>query len=239
MNDLLNTTCNITSRATLRLFSDWSVHGEENVPPMGPIIVVANHVSNFDPPLMSASFPRRIWFLAKKELFKGPGKWFFTTYGAHPVNRSATDPKAYRWALEKLARDQCVMIFPEGTRSRTGALKKAQPGVVRLAMKSQATIVPVGISGTDGMNSPLHVFRPTGRLRINIGRAFTLPDIEGRPSAAILQSMTDMIMSRVAMMLPPAYQGVYRIGGEAAKQGITPAHTTPLASTLTDDGPQN
>ena len=106
-------------------------------------------------------------------------------------------------------------------------------------MKSQATIVPVGISGTDGMNSPLHVFRPTGRLRINIGRAFTLPDIEGRPSAAVLQSMTDMIMSRVAMMLPPAYQGVYRIGGEAAKQGITPAHTTPLASTLTDDGPQN
>ena len=133
MTDLLNTTCNITSRATLRLFSDWSVAGQENVPPMGPIIVVANHVSNFDPPLMSASFPRRIWFLAKKELFKGPGKWFFTTYGAHPVNRSATDPKAYRWALEKLARDQCVVIFPEGTRSRTGAMKKAQPGVVRLA----------------------------------------------------------------------------------------------------------
>ena len=89
-------------------------------------------------------------------------------------------------------------------------MKKAQPGVVRLAMKSQAAIVPVGISGTDGMNSPLHVFRPTGRLRINIGRAFTLPDIEGRPSAAVLQSLTDMIMSRVAMMLPPAYQGVYR-----------------------------
>ena len=114
MTDLLNTTCSIAQRATLRLFSDWSVHGEENVPPMGPLIVVANHVSNFDPPLVSASFPRRIWFLAKKELFKGPGKWFFTAYGAHPVNRSATDPTAYRWALEKLATDQCVMIFPGG-----------------------------------------------------------------------------------------------------------------------------
>ena len=212
MTDLLNTTCNITSRATLRLFSDWSVHGEENVPPMGPLIVVANHVSNFDPPLMSASFPRRIWFLAKKELFKGPGKWFFTTYGAHPVNRSATDPAAYRWALEKLANDQCLMIFPEGTRSRTGAMKKAQPGVVRLAMKSQAAIVPVGITGTDGMNNPFHVFRPTGQLRINIGRAFTLPMIEGRPSAAVLQSMTDMIMERVAMLLPTANRGVYGTG---------------------------
>ena len=222
MTDLLNTTCNIASRGTLRLFSDWSVAGKENVPPMGPLIVVANHVSNFDPPLMSASFPRRIWFLAKKELFKGPGKWFFTTYGAHPVNRSATDPKAYRWALNKLASDQCLMIFPEGTRSRTGAMKKAQPGVVRLAMKSQAAIVPVGITGTDGMNNPLQVFHPTGRLRINIGRAFTLPDIEGRPSAAVLQSMTDMIMERVAMLLPPEYRGVYGTGakGEQPRTGL-------------------
>ena len=235
MTDLLNTTCNITSRATLRLFSDWSVHGEENVPPMGPLIVVANHVSNFDPPLMSASFPRRIWFLAKKELFKGPGKWFFTTYGAHPVNRSATDPKAYRWALDKLTHDQCVMIFPEGTRSRTGAMKKAQPGVVRLAMKSQAAIVPVGITGTDGMNSPLHVFRPTGRLRINIGRAFTLPTIEGRPSAAVLQSMTDMIMERVAMLLPTANRGVYGTGAGGDEPQTGSEGSVQVAS----NGPRN
>ena len=235
MTDLLNTTCSIAQRGTLRLFSDWSVHGEENVPPMGPLIVVANHVSNFDPPLVSASFPRRIWFLAKKELFKGPGKWFFTAYGAHPVNRSATDPKAYRWALDKLASDQCVMIFPEGTRSRTGAMKKAQPGVVRLAMKSQAAIVPVGITGTDGMNSPLHVFRPSGRLRINIGRAFTLPDIEGRPSAAVLQSMTDMIMERVAMMLPSEYRGVYGTDTEGNEPQTGPVQTVSVAS----NGPRN
>ena len=233
MTDLLNTTCSIAQRGTLRLCSDWSVHGQENVPPMGPVIVVANHVSNFDPPLVSASFPRRIWFLAKKELFKGPGKWFFTAYGAHPVNRSATDPMAYRWALEKLANDQCLMIFPEGTRSRTGAMKKAQPGVVRLAMKSQAAIVPVGITGTSGMNSPLHVFRPTGRLRISIGRAFTLPQIEGRPNAAVLNSLTDMIMERVAMQLPPEYQGVYRTSAEGEYPQNDPVQTAPVASDST------
>ena len=235
MTDLLNSTCNVAQRGTLRLFSDWSVHGQENVPPMGPLIVVANHVSNFDPPLMSASFPRRIWFLAKKELFKGPGKWFFSTYGAYPVNRTATDPKAYRWALEKLASDQCVTIFPEGTRSRTGAMKKAQPGVVRLAMKSQAAIVPVGISGTNGMNSPFHVFRPTGRLRINIGQAFTLPDIEGRPSAAVLQSMTDMIMERVAILLPPEYRGAYDTGADGSAPRIDSVDAVPVAS----DDPRN
>ena len=229
MTDLLNTTCSIAQRGTLRLFSDWNVQGEENVPPMGPLIIVSNHVSNFDPPLVSASFPRRIWFLAKKELFKGPGKWFFTAYGAYPVNRTATDPKAYRWALAKLASDQCVMIFPEGTRSRTGAMKKAQPGVVRLAMKSQAAIVPVGITGTNGMNSPFHLFRPTGQLRINIGRAFTLPDIEGRPSPAVLQSMTDMIMERVAILLPPEYRGAY--GTDAEDDELQTGHvdTIPVA----------
>ncbi len=232
MTDLLNTACSITQRGTLRLFSDWSVHGEENVPPMGPIIVVANHVSNFDPPLMSASFPRRIWFLAKKELFKGPGKWFFTAYGAHPVNRSATDPAAYRWALQKLANDQCLMIFPEGTRSRTGEMKKAQPGVVRLALKSQAAIVPVGITGTNGMNSPLRVFSPSGRLRINIGRAFTLPNIEGRPSPAVLQSMTDMIMGRVAMMLPPDYRGAYGPDPEGDELQTGPADATSVESNI-------
>ncbi len=226
MTDLLNTTCDIAQRGTLRLFSDWRVEGKENVPPMGPLIVVANHVSNFDPPLMSASFPRRIWFLAKKELFKGPGKWFFTTYGAHPVNRSATDPRAYRWAVKKLASDQCVMIFPEGTRSRTGRMKKAQPGVVRLAMKSRAAIIPVGIAGTNDMNSPFNVFRPTGRLRIAIGPAFTLPDIEGRPNDAVLRSMTDMIMERVAMLLPSEYRGVYGTGLENRESQI--GLTTPI-----------
>lgn len=232
MTDLLNTTCSIAQRGTLRLFSDWSVQGKENVPPMGPVIVVANHVSNFDPPLVSASFPRRIWFLAKRELFKGPGKWFFTAYGAHPVNRSATDPTAYRWALEKLANDQCLMIFPEGTRSRTGEMKKAQPGVVRLALKSQAAIVPVGITGTNGLNNPLNVFRPSGRLRINIGRAFTLPQIEGRPNAAVLNSLTDMIMERVAMQLPPEYQGVYRTGAERKDPQKDPVQTAPAVSDI-------
>jgi 1-acyl-sn-glycerol-3-phosphate acyltransferase len=205
----------------LRVFADYKVDGRENVPPMGAVIVVANHMSNFDPPLMSTSFPRRIWFLAKKELFKGPGNWFFSTYGAYPVNRSGTDVAAYRWALNKLAHDQCVMVFPEGTRSKSGEMKKAQSGVVRLAMKSRATIVPVGIAGTENLKRELRVFYPTGRLRVNIGRPFTLPDIEGRPSAAVLQSMTDMIMNRIAILLPQEYRGVYQT---ASKQGANTAH---------------
>lgn len=223
MSDILNTVCNVTQTGALRLFAGWKVEGRENVPPMGPVIVVANHMSNFDPSLISTSFPRRIWFLAKRELFKGPGKWFFSTYGAYPVNRSGTDATAYRWALNKLARDQCVVIFPEGTRSPSGGMKKAQPGVVRLAMKSQATIVPVGITGTERLKSVLRVFYPTGQLHVNIGQPFTLPDVEGKPSTAVLQSMADMIMYRIALMLPDEYRGVYR---------ITPTNKTRVAESV-------
>jgi 1-acyl-sn-glycerol-3-phosphate acyltransferase len=219
MTALVNTFCNVVQKGTLRIFADYEVDGRESVPPRGPVIIVANHVSNFDPPLMSISFPRRVWFLAKKELFKGPGNWFFTKYGAYPVNRSGTDVAAYRWALDKLAHDQCLMVFPEGTRSPSGGMRKAQPGVVRLAMKSQATIVPVGITGTENLKSELRVFYPTGRLRVNIGRPFTLPGIEGKPSTAVLQSMTDMIMNRIAVLLPQEYHGVYRFASKTAKRG--------------------
>ena len=72
----------------MRLFADWQVNGAENVPPMGPLIIIANHQSNFDPPLLSASIPRRVYFLAKSNLFMGHViTWFLSSYGAFPVNR--------------------------------------------------------------------------------------------------------------------------------------------------------
>jgi 1-acyl-sn-glycerol-3-phosphate acyltransferase len=231
MSNLLNTACNVAESGLLSVFADWKVEGRENVPPVGSVIVVANHISNFDPSLMSTSFPRRIWFLAKKELFKGPGKWFFPTYGAFPVNRTGSDTAAYRWALDKLAHGQCLMVFPEGTRSPSGDMKKAQPGIVRIAMKSQATIVPIGITGTEKMKSPLRVLYPTGRLRVNIGRPFSLPSIEGKPSGAVLQSMTDMIMNRIAILLPKEYQGEYRITSSASGNKVESADGIEISAT--------
>ena len=202
---------NVAQRLTLRLFADYKVEGKENVPPMGPLIVVANHQSNLDPPILGASLPRRIWFLAKEGIFRGRiVNSFLRSYGAFPLDRSGSDLRAYRWALNKLEHDQVLVLFPEGTRSK-GSMNKAMSGVARLALKTGAPLLPVGIVGTEHMGHWMRTVSPTGKIRVNIGTVFSLPSIDGRPSREVLESLTDMIMQRVASLLPERYRGVYTI----------------------------
>ena len=209
--ELVNPLSNLLQGLALRVFADWRVTGQENVPPWGPLIVVANHQSNFDSTLLSTSVPRRTWFLAKDVLFRWPlVSWFFRSYGAYPLARSGADVGAYRWALRQLERDRAIVLFPEGTRT-VGGMRKAHSGVALLALKSQAPILPVGITGTERLGSILRVFNPTGRITVSIGAPFSLPLIEGKPSKELLDSLTDMIMQRIAVLLPATYRGVYAI----------------------------
>ena len=205
---------NALQRMTLRLFADWKVTGRENVPPMGPLIIVSNHQSNFDPPLLGASIPRRMRFLAKDSIFVGPGAhWFLTSYGAFPLNRGSGDVRAYRWVLGQLDKGQAVVVLPEGTRSR-GGLSKANSGVARLALRSGAPLLPVGITGTERFGTWKRVFNPTGKIRVNIGQVFSLPSIDGQPSKEVLESLTELVMHRIAALLPESYQGAYRLAPE-------------------------
>ena len=209
--DLIPPTARFLQRVTLRLFADLEVIDSENVPPFGPLIIVANHQSNLDPPMIVSTVPRRVRFLAKRDIFKGPiVSWLLRQYGAYPLNREGADPRAYRWALDQLNRDQAIVIFPEGTRN-PGSMKKALSGVAQLALKSEAPLLPVGITGTERMGTWLRVVNPTGRLRVKFGMAFSLPSITGRPNREVLESLTGTIMGRIAEQLPPDYHGVYSI----------------------------
>ena len=188
----------------------WQVSGIENVPPVGPLIIVANHQSYFDPTLLSTSLPRKIVFLAKSELFKGfIASWFLRSYGAFPLNRDSSDIRAYRWALNHLSHDGAVVLFPEGTRTN-GSMRKAHTGVARIALKSSAPLLPIGITGTERIQGTARIFSPTGRIKMNVGSVFSIPSIDGNPSREVLNSLTYMIMQRVAALLPSSYHGIYR-----------------------------
>ena len=219
LKDWLYRFCIPMQRLLLRLFADWQVNGVENVPPMGPLIIIANHQSNFDPPLLSASIPRRVYFLAKSGLFMGHAvTWFLRSYGAFPVNREGADIRAYRWVISQLRAGKPVVLFPEGTRSRSG-MNKAKAGIAQIALQSQATILPVGIVGTNRLGTWMRVFNPTGKITVNIGQVFSVPPIEGRPSKELLESISDMIMQRVAVLVPDEIRGVYGEGAtDSAEQ---------------------
>ena len=214
---IANPIARFLQRLTLRAFADWRVEGRENVPPSGSLIVVSNHQSNFDPSLLSTSFPRRVSFLAKKSLFKRAlASWFLRSYGAFPLEREGADINAYRWALGILANGQTLVVFPEGTRSLGRGMRKGRRGVASLALKSGAVMLPVGITGTEKLGTIFRVFNPTGEIRVNIGPAFSLPEVGGRPSKEDLDSFADIIMYRIAALLPPEYRGVYNDGPEAS-----------------------
>lgn len=203
-------TCRFLQRLTLRLFANWEVKGIENIPPMGPLIIIANHQANMDPPMLVASLTRRVYFLAKSNVFSNRFvSWLLDAYGAFPLDREKDmDIAAYRWVISQLKEGKPIVLFPEGTRS-PGGMIRAKSGFAQIALHTQAPILPVGIVGTENLGAWTRVFFPTGKLTINIGSVFSLPDVQGKPNKEIIDSFADMIMDRVAQLLPESHRGVY------------------------------
>ena len=189
-------------------FARWEVEGREAVPPSGGLIVVSNHLSNADSPILVASIPRRLQFMAKRGLFVNPiASAFLTSVGVHPLE--AVGVEALRWYLELLKRDRSVVLFPEGTRSRGVGMNRGKPGVAYIAAKSRAAILPVGIVGTERIRGFWRIAFPLCHVGVRIGDPFTLPEVEGRLTRPLLEHMADIIMSRVANLLPEDYRGYY------------------------------
>lgn len=127
-----------------------TIIGLENLPLEGPVIVAPNHLSYFDPPIVAATVPRKVAFMAKEELFRVPViGWIVKSLNSFPVRRGEGDTEAIRETLERLAAGKLVLVFPEGTRGNGRELGPFNRGVAMLAKRSGAAVVPVGISGTE------------------------------------------------------------------------------------------
>src|SRR5437764_665193 len=123
----------------------------ENVPVEGPVILAPNHFSHMDHWFVGVILPRHVRFMAKSQMFKGwPMEWFLAHMGAFPVRRGQHDQEAITTTLALLRRDEAIVMYPEGGRSRSGEIgTRARPGIGRMALETGAPLVPIAVYGSE------------------------------------------------------------------------------------------
>jgi len=178
-------------------------------------MVVFNHVSIYDPPVVIAFWPRQIEILGAVEVWSRKGQGFLARlWGGIPIRRAEVHREAIDLTLSVLRSDLPLLLSPEGTRSHLPGLQKAKTGVVYIAEVSKVPIIPVGLTGTtdDFFQRAIHGDRP--KLEMTIGQPFTLPEAlndAGLPPREVRQRKADYIMRRIAELLPLNYQGYYQV----------------------------
>jgi glycerol-3-phosphate dehydrogenase (NAD(P)+) len=171
--------------------------GREHIPQSGPVIFASNHRSFLDPFVIATIARRPMYYVAKRELFRHRVlSWWLNALGAFPVDRGTGDAEMITTAKAILARGDAVLIFPEGTRIRPGALGRPRRGVGRLALETGAPVVPVAVIGTEAVRKGWRI-RPH-KVRIRVGPALTFPQVE-QASPQLAAAVTDRIWPNVML----------------------------------------
>jgi 1-acyl-sn-glycerol-3-phosphate acyltransferase len=207
-----------SARFIARSITRVRIEGDfDAIPREGPVILAANHISNADPVLVGAwltpRLGRRIHWLGKKEMFDWPVVgWVARNGGIVPVDRDGADVEAFRTASRVLEAGEVLMVFPEGTRSPMAELQPPKDGLAMLALRTGATIVPIGISNTDRLwpkGRPIP--RPGGHVSMRVGAPFRIADLlpPELDRKAAKRLATTLIMRRIAALLDPRHRGPY------------------------------
>ena len=172
-----------------------NVEGTENIPKDGRLVIASNHLSLLDPPVIGVAATRKVHFMAKQELFVPILGDIYKALGAFPVRRGGADRAAIKHGIDILKDNKVLAIFPEGTRSKTGKLGKAEPGALMMASKAMATIVPCCVMGTD--------YRRQGRIwpkvTVRFGKPIYFP-ADAVVNKEFLHEMTEKLMQHIAAL---------------------------------------
>jgi 1-acyl-sn-glycerol-3-phosphate acyltransferase len=183
--------------------------GLENIPADPPYILVSNHLAIFDSPVVLAICPHTARaFAAAKHQSNPFFAFLLNMMGSIWVRRGEVDRRALQQALDVLKRGEVLGVAPEGTRARGPyALQEGKIGAAYLATRANVPIVPLGITGTEKIKHDLPRLR-RANVRIAVGKPFRLPN-SGRVRNQELREYTELIMHRIAELLPEKYRGVY------------------------------
>jgi 1-acyl-sn-glycerol-3-phosphate acyltransferase len=180
------------------------------VPCQGPMILIGNHINSLDVLVALAfSYPRKVFFMVKKEAFGNPFlRFLFNTWGSIPVNRGTSDFQALNKAADALNQGYFFAIAPEGTRTKDGRLIQAHTGVVVIALKSKAMIMPVVQYGGEKFYENIKKLRRT-KVTIKVGEPFMICPSSAYPDKKERRLIVDEIMYQMAGLLPAGYRGYY------------------------------
>jgi len=201
------------TRAGMWFLGPLRFTGVEHVPRDGAFILVANHISLFDPLIVGSTAGqlagRLVHFMAKQEVRRWPViGWLATQAGVYFVRRGEGDRAAQRLSLELLASGEAIAVFPEGTRSRDGVLGEPRNGAALLAMRSGVPVLPVSITGSNRILPRGARLPRRSRVTVRVGEPFLLTrQASGRIDRQELAAGTERIMRAIAALLPPAQRG--------------------------------
>jgi len=198
--------------ALIWLVTRRDIKGRERIPRKGGLILASNHLNLTDPPILTVMMPRRVVWMSKQELFDIPVFGFvYNLFDCIPVRRFQADLRALRRSQEALRRGLVLGMFPEGTRSGESGLGRGEPGTALLAMRTNTPVMPVAIWGTEGIRLPRVFFPPWTSVHVVFGEPFRLPKPQRLTKEAVEEG-ADLIMRRIAELLPERYRGIYAGG---------------------------
>jgi len=187
-------TCRFPVRLAGVLF--WRVRhfGLENVPASGGALIVANHQSHLDPPMIGAGSPRAMHFLARKSLFEFPGFGrLIASINAIPIDREGAGLSGLKESLRRLKRGEILVVFPEGTRSADGEIGRFRPGFTALAVRCGVPIVPAAIEGAYTCWPRARRFPKLGRIHVYYGPPISAQDVERLEERELLAEVESRI----------------------------------------------